>query len=100
MFCKKCGSLLIPGDRGMICSQCGHSEGGEVTLKNKSRKSEKIDVVGSKQSKEVLPETQQECEKCGHNLAYFWTVQTRSADEPETVFYKCTKCNYTWRSYD
>ncbi|MBI2112883.1 transcription factor S, partial [Candidatus Woesearchaeota archaeon] len=25
--------------------------------------------------------------------------QTRGADEPETRFFRCTKCNYTWREY-
>jgi len=24
-------------------------------------------------------------------------IQIRSADEPMTTFYKCTKCSYQWR---
>jgi DNA-directed RNA polymerase subunit M len=32
-------------------------------------------------------------------MAYFWTQQTRGADEPETRFFKCTKCSHTWREY-
>ena len=39
------------------------------------------------------------CEKCGNKAAYYWTQQTRGADEPETRFFKCTKCEYTWREY-
>ncbi|PIO07920.1 transcription factor S, partial [Candidatus Pacearchaeota archaeon CG10_big_fil_rev_8_21_14_0_10_35_219] len=31
--------------------------------------------------------------------AYFWTMQTRAADESETKFYRCTKCDHTWREY-
>ncbi|GAI81579.1 unnamed protein product, partial [marine sediment metagenome] len=31
--------------------------------------------------------------------AYFWSVQTRSGDEAETKFFKCTKCEFTWREY-
>lgn len=27
----------------------------------------------------------------------YYTQQTRSADEPETIFVTCTRCNSTWR---
>ena len=40
-----------------------------------------------------------DCEKCHNKEGVSWTFQTRSADEPETKFYRCTKCNYTWRDY-
>ena len=40
-----------------------------------------------------------ECEKCGNDEAIWWMLQTRSADEPTTQFYRCTKCQYTWRDY-
>ncbi|KAL4427500.1 hypothetical protein ABPG74_015203 [Tetrahymena malaccensis] len=36
----------------------------------------------------------QECPDCGHDTLYFWTVQTRSADEGSTVFYECQDCKY------
>lgn len=29
------------------------------------------------------------CPKCEHPRAYFMQIQTRSADEPMTTFYKC-----------
>ncbi|MBI2108536.1 transcription factor S, partial [Candidatus Woesearchaeota archaeon] len=32
--------------------------------------------------------------------AYFWLVQTRAGDEPETKFLRCEKCSHTWRDYD
>jgi len=40
-----------------------------------------------------------DCEKCHNQEGVWWTFQTRSADEPETKFYRCTKCNHTWRDY-
>jgi DNA-directed RNA polymerase subunit M len=48
---------------------------------------------------EMHPKVKIICEKCGNNAAYFWTQQTRAADEPETRFFKCTKCKHTWREY-
>ena len=41
-----------------------------------------------------------ECPKCGCKEAYFRTEQTRGADEPETEFYTCVKCEKVWREYD
>ena len=40
-----------------------------------------------------------DCKKCENTEAYFWTLQTRSADEPETRFFKCTKCSTVHREY-
>ncbi|MBR3198288.1 MAG: transcription factor S, partial [Methanobrevibacter sp.] len=38
------------------------------------------------------------CYKCGGTKGYWWTVQTRSADEAPTNFIRCAKCGNTWRS--
>ena len=46
-----------------------------------------------------LPVVDEECPKCGHNKANYWTMQTRAADEGETKFLKCEKCRHTWRDY-
>lgn len=39
------------------------------------------------------------CPKCAHGRAFFMQIQTRSADEPMTTFYKCCdmKCGHRWR---
>lgn len=38
------------------------------------------------------------CPECGNIQAYWWIVQTDSGDEPSTQFFRCTKCNHTWRT--
>lgn len=42
------------------------------------------------------------CPKCEHPRAYFMQIQTRSADEPMTTFYKCcnAQCGHRWRDWN
>ena len=103
MFCPKCGSLLRPkekaGKRILFCS-CGFTKAPgeeiETELKEAGHTGRKIEVM---ESIETHPKIKINCDKCGNKVAYYWTQQTRGADEPETRFFKCTKCNYTWREY-
>jgi len=37
------------------------------------------------------------CKKCKNERCSINEVQTRSADEGSTIFYTCTKCEYTWK---
>lgn len=103
MFCPKCGSLLRPKDKGgkkiLFCS-CGffknmEGEGGELKERSETA-GKKIEVM---ETMEIHPKIKMTCEKCGNTIAYYWTQQTRGADEPETRFFKCTKCKHTWREY-
>ncbi|MBT7903244.1 transcription factor S [Candidatus Woesearchaeota archaeon] len=103
LFCPKCGALLMPkkdGNRKIMACSCGYKSEHEM----KPRLSEKqkhddqeIEVVDSEI--EILPLTKADCDKCGCEDAYFWLVQTRSSDEPETKFLKCKNCKHTWRDY-
>ena len=108
-FCPKCGSILIPKkigkDKYLVCPKCGYKEklrsSKEVTLKEKIEEDKKrVVVFGKGEELSELPVTKITCPKCGNDEAYWWMQQTRSADEPPTVFYKCKKCGYVWRSYD
>lgn len=102
MFCPKCGSILKFKKSGksivQYCS-CGYKS-KDV---QKSKLSEKVDknneVAVVEEDFETDPITEAECKKCGHRKAYFWTVQTRASDEPETKFLKCEKCKHIWRDY-
>lgn len=38
-----------------------------------------------------------ECSRCRQRKCRYYQKQTRSADEPMTVFVTCTNCNYRWK---
>lgn len=37
------------------------------------------------------------CSKCKNNKCKTYSLQTRSADEPTTIFVNCINCDNTWR---
>ena len=103
MFCAKCGSILRPklkGTKKILYCSCGFTRnidtGETAELKETITDNKKVEVF---EKVETLPKVKIRCEKCGNNIAYFWTQQTRAADEPETRFFRCSKCNFTWREY-
>ena len=103
LFCPKCGSIMKPekkkGKKVMACS-CGYSTkkaDTEIKEKIKNKKKE-VEVVSDEQEKS-LPTTDADCPECDNTKAYYWMVQTRAGDEPETKFLRCTKCKHTWRDY-
>lgn len=111
-FCPKCGTRLklkqIKGERGVsityLCDNCGYTnKAGKTVLQTTEEELASvapIKVVGEKESKlTTLPTTKIDCPRCGHDEAVWWFLQTRSGDEPPTQFYRCLKCNHTWRSY-
>lgn len=103
MFCPKCGSLLRPKEKGgkkiLFCS-CGFSKAQDEDIttefKEQGHQTKRIEVL---ENIETNPKVKITCEKCGNKVAYYWTQQTRGADEPETRFFKCTACSSTWREY-
>lgn len=103
LFCKKCGSVLLPKKEGskkiLICPRCNFKtkEITETKIKEKIKQKKPLEII--EEEKETHPIIEIECPKCKNNEAYFWTIQTRGSDEPETRFYKCTKCKYIWREY-
>ncbi|MFC1768565.1 transcription factor S [Nanoarchaeota archaeon] len=102
MFCPKCGSIMRPkieGRKKKFNCSCGYKSTAESTEIKESVKGpeKKVEVV--EKEFEVHPKMKEKCPKCNNDEAYYWTVQTRAADEPETKFLKCTKCKHTWRDY-
>ncbi len=102
-FCPKCEVRLKKNNSNsaLSCPKCGYTESGSKETKKKKHdeiKSE-INVLDENEGKETLPTIKIDCEKCGNDQAVWWMLQTRSADEPTTQFYRCIKCNHTWRNY-
>jgi DNA-directed RNA polymerase subunit M len=112
-FCPKCGTRLVPrkskeekANIVMACPKCGFTKRQPVKEVEPIPKviehspQETIAVISREQQKlRVLPTVRVECPKCGNNLAYVWQVQTRGSDESSTQFFRCTKCNHTFREY-
>ena len=38
-----------------------------------------------------------QCPSCGNKEAFFLEIQTRSADEPASLFFRCAACGHRWR---
>jgi len=99
-FCPKCGAVLVQKKTKEGCPRCSYTSKGKVKIVSSEKMGEKkkeIEVI--KKDVQAFPIITEKCKKCGNDKAYFWTVQTRSGDEAETKFFRCTKCEHTWREY-
>jgi len=95
-FCPKCGSVIIIKK----CANCDYTANIAVKIETSQIIIPKKEIaVVTEGDNEVFPVINALCSKCKNQEAYFWTKQTRSADEAETKFFRCTKCKYTWREY-
>jgi DNA-directed RNA polymerase subunit M len=100
-FCPKCGAVLVQKKTKDGCPRCSYTSKGKSTKIFSSEKIEdnnkEVEVI--KKEIEAFPIVAEKCKKCGNEKCYFWTVQTRAGDEAETKFFKCLKCEHTWREY-
>jgi transcription factor S len=94
------------------CPRCGFSSAKEIEpretilakgssspYQDKNVGGSSLKIMDSAKGTEGLPTTAIDCPKCGNKDAFWWMLQTRSADEATTQFYRCTKCGHTWRNY-
>jgi DNA-directed RNA polymerase I subunit RPA12 len=104
-FCPACGALLpgLPAYGNVYCLACNY----EVPIEKFASKTIAYSVVFNKRENFLGkkrgddeddeldgPTVERTCPKCGHDVMSYATLQLRSADEGETVFYTCVKCKF------
>ena len=93
--------MMFPKDGKYVCPTCNE----EREIKKEDKESFTMHSTAKDETAVVtddvatLPKTRILCPECGYPEAYFTIRQTRSADEPETMIYRCCKCNHSWREY-
>ncbi|KAK7091803.1 DNA-directed RNA polymerase III subunit RPC10-like [Littorina saxatilis] len=105
MFCPICANVLVVEEGNncyrFACNTCPYIR--NMTRKLTSRRYPKLkevdDVLGGADAWKNVDNTEANCpkESCENDRAYFMQIQTRSADEPMTTFYKCCKCGHRWK---
>lgn len=95
-------STADSGIHRLTCPTCPYEfpiAGVEIFDRKELPRKEIDDVLGGDGAWENVDQTAAQCpiDSCGNDKAYFFQLQIRSADEPMTTFYKCTKCGHQWR---
>ena len=109
-FCPKCETRMIPLKKKhartvtliLSCPKCRYEK--KATRPNsfisnvKTIQLENLIILGKKEQRlRTTPTFTIDCPKCGNNRAYAWLVHLGSLEQSSTKFYRCTKCNYTYR---
>ncbi|XP_018407184.1 PREDICTED: DNA-directed RNA polymerase I subunit RPA12 [Cyphomyrmex costatus] len=105
-FCPDCGSILpLLGERGGVkCYTCKREWDAAVfgdmemtyTLHFNTKHTYASIEKNEDSNKNVAdgPTVERECPQCNNNKMSYATLQLRSADEGQTVFFTCTKCKF------
>ncbi|CAE7398586.1 POLR3K [Symbiodinium sp. CCMP2592] len=103
-FCPTCANLLVieigrGSSAAFRCRTCPYVYKIREKLSNKQVviRKEVDDVLGGSEAWKDVEQCDAHCPKCAHSRAYFRQMQTRSADEPMTTFYRCTQCGHNWK---
>ncbi|XP_055587319.1 DNA-directed RNA polymerase I subunit RPA12 [Uranotaenia lowii] len=107
-FCPECGSILplLKMTRTVTCYNC-HSNFNEAVYGTMEMEYtipfNSYEIKKSNQQQKLKTECEEEiegpivsrrCPKCGNDKMSYATLQLRSADEGQTVFFTCTKCKF------
>ena len=107
-FCPDCGNLLLVehhssdgflGSLRFCCQTCSYvsTVTDKISRKIPLDRKQVDDVLGGADAWDNVDQTATKCPLCSNGKAYFMQIQIRSADEPMTIFYKCTACGERWR---
>ena len=83
---------------GTACNSCKHTneqtnEPTTIRVWFNKRKNINRPERESSKDEESGPQVEKYCNKCGTlTMQTYFTAQLRSADEGQTVFYRCVKC--------
>ena len=101
LFCPTCSNILLTektmnADFQFFCKSCPYTFKVENKIEYKMNldRKEVDDVLGGPNAWKDAAKTKARCPDCRHELAYFFSIQIRSADEPETTYYKCCECDF------
>jgi len=108
VFCPICQNLMGLPDSDLImnCSGCKFETkfdaGAGSSVVSWSKKythvtqqlMQELELHGTQKSKRAT--VKEICPKCNHPELSFYTMQMRSVDEGQTVFYECPKCSHTY----
>ncbi|CAK5089978.1 unnamed protein product [Meloidogyne enterolobii] len=123
VFCPACGTLLTLGEGNSCnqfsCKSCSYVLPIVEKLSSKiyTKKKEEEKILGGAEMWEnaqvtngyfylikfylklgrIVVGVMERCPVCSHDKAYFQQIQTRSADEPMTIFYRCASCAHRWK---
>ena len=123
-FCPQCSDILtLPSTGAIVCGECGFTcrygdlPGGGRQVSTSADVPEPAWVTKARvalhgagagadaRAQEAAARDRgpankatvaENCPECNHGLAEFYTMQLRSADEGQTVFYKCLACAHKW----
>lgn len=100
-FCDECGSMMRKQDDVWVCGACGAERPVNPDASYVVTQGQEVsEIIESSGDNVGLPTTTVTCPECGHDEAYWYLQQLRSADESETRFFVCTSCEYRWREDD
>ncbi|AFM97937.1 transcription factor S-II [Encephalitozoon hellem] len=102
LFCPLCSSMLVVRRQSMgnelSCRMCGYlyAISKEITKSVPMTPKKSDGLIDEDENLKFVSKCGKKCE-CGSEEVSFVELQTRSADEPMTIFYKCIRCKKVWR---
>lgn len=104
LFCPYCSNLLLLELTSYLkyyCKTCSYTYNiNKEFASYKFYENKQVEtILGGKEMWENVATTDATCKKCENDKAYFKEIQIRSADEPATLFFKCSNliCGFEWR---